>query len=189
MTSNAFAIAKIGGLFIIIAVGFGYMGIVGTHNLQQDLFHGSADDPASYVLAFFQAYWAFSGTTGLFQIVEEIKDPLKPNIIKSVLLGMATVTLIYLLANIAYVAVLTPQQILSSEAVAMTFGGQIFSGIFWLMPFVVACSTFGTMNNGILAGARTTIAASRQGHLPEFLGLINKYFEIVSKTISRTIDY
>ncbi len=87
---------------------------------------------------------------------------------------MTTVTVIYLLANLAYLAVLTPQEILASEAVAMTFGGKIFSGIFWLMPLIVACSTFGTMNNGILSGSRTTIAASRQGHLPTFLRLITR---------------
>lgn len=87
---------------------------------------------------------------------------------------MTTVTVIYLLANLAYLAVLTPKQILASDAVAMTFGGEIFSGVFWLMPLIVACSTFGTMNNGILAGARTTIAAARQGHLPKFMALINK---------------
>ena len=87
---------------------------------------------------------------------------------------MTTVTVIYMLANLAYLAVLTPQEILASEAVAMTFGGKIFSGIFWVMPFIVACSTFGTMNNGILAGARITIAASREGHLPSFLRLITR---------------
>ena len=86
---------------------------------------------------------------------------------------MTTVTSIYLLANLAYLSVLTPHEILASEAVAMTFGGKIFSGIFWIMPFIVACSTFGSMNNGILSGARSTIAASRNGHLPEFLSLIN----------------
>jgi L-type amino acid transporter 5 len=53
-----------------------------------------------------------------------------------------------------YYAVLTPAEILASDAVAMSLAATVFSGLFWLMPFFVACSTLGTLNNGIMSSSR-----------------------------------
>jgi hypothetical protein len=50
--------------------------------------------------------------------------------------------------------VLTTDEILDSEAVAMTFAAKSFPGLFWLMPFFVACSTLGTLNTSIMSTSR-----------------------------------
>jgi len=71
-TSNAFAIVKVGSLILIIICGIFYVSLEGADNLERP-FDGTVTEPGNYVLAFFAAYWAFSGTTGLFQVQAAIE--------------------------------------------------------------------------------------------------------------------
>lgn len=67
---------------------------------------------------------------------------------------MPLVTIIYVVANMSYFAVLSRDTILSSTAVAVTFGDVTLGMASWLMPFFVACSTFGSLNGAIFASSR-----------------------------------
>lgn len=51
-------------------------------------------------------------------MTEELRDPYK-NLPRAIYISLPLVTAIYVLANMAYVAVLTPQAILSSDAIAV----------------------------------------------------------------------
>ena len=54
-------------------------------------------------------------------LLEELQDPVRdlPAIMRGALL---VVTVAYLIANVAYLCVLTPQQIMDSKAIAVDFG-------------------------------------------------------------------
>lgn len=56
---------------------------------------------------------------------------------------MPMVTIIYVLVNLAYFAVVSRDEMLSSVAVAVTFGNNIFGPFAWLIPIFVALSCFG----------------------------------------------
>lgn len=108
--------------------------------------------------------------------MEELRDPFR-NLPRAIYISVPLVTLIYLLANIAYFTVLTPEEILTSNAVAVTFGDRILGSFAWIMPLSVALSTFGGLNGGIFASSRLFFVGARRGHLPDSLAMINvKYF-------------
>jgi amino acid transporter len=87
------------------------------------------------------------------------------------------VTVIYLLANIAYFAVLAPDEVLTSDTIAVTFGERVLGFFSWIMPLSVALSTFSGLNGGIFASSRLFFVGARSGHLPNCLAMINlKYF-------------
>ncbi|KAK7072838.1 Y+L amino acid transporter 2 [Halocaridina rubra] len=87
--------------------------------------------------------------------------------------SMAIVTTIYFLTNVAYFAVLTPSEILSSNAVAVTFGNRVMGIIAWIISVFVACSVFGNLNGRIITTSRVFYAGAKEGHLPKFLSLIH----------------
>ena len=92
---------------------------------------------------------------------------------RAIYISLPLITIIYLLANIAYFAVLSPTEILSSSAVAVTFGNKMFGVMRWIMPAFVACSTFGAVNSGIFASSRLFFVGARNGHMPRSMALIN----------------
>lgn len=116
---------------------------------------------------------------------------------------MPLVTVVYVITNVAYFAVLKPYEILASNAVAVsgffniffllilffrientttlkrsfvfqvTFAAKMMGMMAWVMPLFVACSTFGSLNGAIFASSRLFFVGARNGHLPAAISLIN----------------
>jgi APA family basic amino acid/polyamine antiporter len=120
-------------------------------------------------------------------IAGEIKNPQK-NIPRSLFLGTLLVTIIYILANLAYLALLpingSPEATnaagqgimfafddrLGSSAASMIIGN---AGIF-VMAGLIMISTFGCNNGLILAGSRLFYAMSKDGLFFKKAGNLNK---------------
>lgn len=86
---------------------------------------------------------------------------------------MPIVTITYVVTNIAYFVVLSREDILASQAVAVTFGDKMLGWFSFLMPIFVACSTFGSLNGAIFASSRLFFVGAREGHLPQAISLID----------------
>lgn len=108
-------------------------------------------------------------------IAGEIKNP-KRNIGLSLFLGTLTVTVVYLLTNIMYTAVLPLQQIATADKdrVAVTAAKVIFAqGGTVIMALLIMISTFGCNNGLIMAGARVYYTMAADGLFFKKAGALN----------------
>lgn len=168
---DVFTFAKVLALIIIIIAGATHLFNGHTENFQ-NAFEGTTREPGYIALAFYSGLFSYAGWNFLNFVTEELKDPFK-NLPRAIYISLPLVTIIYVFANVAYFAVLTPGEILSSNAVAVTFGERILGVMAWIMPLSVALSTFGGLNGNIFASARLFFVGAREGHLPSFLSMIN----------------
>ena len=105
-------------------------------------------------IALVAVLWAYEGWHDISFAAAEMKDPQR-NFPRAVIGGVAIVITLYLLANLAYLKVLTPAEIAAAPRVALTamtrvtgvWGGKILTA-------AILCSILGAMNSLILAGPR-----------------------------------
>ncbi|XP_070151648.1 b(0,+)-type amino acid transporter 1 isoform X1 [Polyergus mexicanus] len=171
---NAFTAAKLMAILVVI-VGGSYKLIQGNTQHLQTAFNtidGSTINFGRLATAFYTGLWAYDGWNNLNYVTEEIKNPSK-NLPRSIMIGIPLVTLCYALINISYLAVMSPSEMIESEAVAVTFGNRILGVMAWLMPLSVAISTFGSANGTLFAAGRLCFAASREGHLLDCLSYVH----------------
>ncbi|PIO59937.1 hypothetical protein TELCIR_18584, partial [Teladorsagia circumcincta] len=103
-----------------------------TENLQHP-FLGSNWSIGSIVSALFACLFAYDGWDILNFGAEEIEKP-KRTMPLAIVIGMVCIALIYVAVNFAYFIVLSPAQILSSDAVAMVRSFRVRAGI-WIGGF------------------------------------------------------
>ena len=106
----------------------------------------------------------------------EVKDP-RRNIPLSLAAGTGLVTLLYLLANVAYLCLLPLDQIRNApdDRVATAAIETVFSGAgAVIMAVAIMVSTFGCNNGLILAGARVYYAMARDGLFFRATGKLNE---------------
>ncbi|KAL0101805.1 hypothetical protein PUN28_019148 [Cardiocondyla obscurior] len=168
---DIFTGTKIFALIIIMVAGFWWLCTGHTENFESPM-AGTNTQPGYIALAIYSGLFSYSGWNYLNFVTEELKDPYK-NLPKAICISLPLVTVIYVFANIAYFVVLTQDEILASNAVAVTFGDKLLGVMSWIMPFFVACSTFGALNGAIFASARLFFVGARNGHLPTAIALIN----------------
>lgn len=86
---------------------------------------------------------------------------------------MPIVTIIYVMVNLAYFAVVSKTELLSSLAVAVTFGNRMFGPLAFVVPIFVALSTFGGVNGILFTSSRLFATGAQEGHLPKFFQLFH----------------
>ncbi|XP_071496786.1 b(0,+)-type amino acid transporter 1-like [Diadema antillarum] len=166
-----FTVAKLLALIVIIILGFVEMGQGNTEYLDpKTSFDNSATNVAAYGLAFYAGLWSYDGWNTLNFAVEEMENP-ERNLPLAILLGLPVTTVVYILTNIAYFTVLSPDQLMQSDAVAVTFALQTMGGAYILIPIAVAMSTFGAANGVSYISSRLAYAVAQEGHFPEVLSM------------------
>uniref|UniRef100_A0A4W3IS46 Uncharacterized protein n=1 Tax=Callorhinchus milii TaxID=7868 RepID=A0A4W3IS46_CALMI len=161
---NIFTVLKILALTIISLAGVVLIAMGRTENLT-NAFSGDIPSVSQIGEAFYQGLWAYGGWNTVNYLSEELNNPAK-NIPRCIITSMLSVTVFYMLMNISYLTVLTPKEIVSSGAVAVTWADRVIQAYSWIIPLSISISTFRSINSTIFAKARLNFAISREGHLP-----------------------
>jgi amino acid transporter len=121
----------------------------------------------SFGSALVACLWSFDGWADLNFMMEDLQNAQQslPRVIFS---GLSTVIVCYLLANVAYLTVLSQTQITQSPAIAYELGQQVASTLNVpvlpaLLAIGVALSTVGSVNGSILTGGKAFYAVARDG--------------------------
>ncbi|XP_074516766.1 b(0,+)-type amino acid transporter 1 isoform X3 [Sebastes fasciatus] len=133
-------------------------------------FEGTNVDVSSMGIAFYQGLWSYGGWNTLNYLTEELKDP-EVNLPRAIVIGISLVTGLYLLVNVSYLTVMTPRELMSSSAVAVTWGNKMLGSWGWIMSVAAALSAFGSLNGTFFSGGRVSFVAAREGHLPDILAM------------------
>jgi len=163
LVQNIFTFAKIAALLLLIALGLiiGYNGVGNWNNFSTkfpDLL--SIGTISIFSAAMVGSLFSSDAWNNITFTAGEVKNPQK-NLPLSLVLGTGTVTILYILANIAYIYVLPIQQIKTAESdrvgtlLMETILGN--SGKFF-MAIMIMISTFGCLNGLILSGGRVYYA-------------------------------
>jgi amino acid transporter len=159
---NVTTVAKYGGLLFIIMLAFA-LGLPRTGG------HFTPAAPAgsfafgAFGLALVSVLWAFDGWADLSFVAGEVEDP-RRTLPKALVLGTLAVIAVYLLANVAYLAVLPVETIRQSKLVAADVAERLVGapGVAFVAATVML-STFGTLNGTLLTAPRIFYAMADDG--------------------------
>lgn len=197
---NVFMFCKIGALVLIIVIGVVWMGLGNVENFN-NAFLGTNTNPGKIAKAFYSGIFSYSGWNYLNFMTEELKNPYV-NLPRAIYISLPLVTCIYVLANIAYLSVLTPIAMKSSDAIAVvsislkqnfyscpkceiyitnitilfspqTFGNAVLGKAAWIIPLMVAISAFGGLSVHVMTSSRMLFVGARNGHFPAMLSHLN----------------
>ena len=127
------------------------------------------------------ALWAYDGWNGMPMIAGEVKDPQR-NIPRCLIIGMLSITFIYLLVNVVFFLALPLSEIATANSPAYLTALPVASkalvasvgmGALKWVSIVMAFSALVSLNGSILSGARVPFAMSRDGLFWRALGRLN----------------
>lgn len=170
-----FTAVKIGCLIAIpIMALVTYLRGHGSTTLSGPLFTGSSTSPSQYALALYSGLWAFDGWDQANYVGGEMKNPHR-DIPRAIHASMLIVTILFLLANVSYFAVLDKVTVSVSNTVAMDFGRAVFGGPVGGTVFacMVAFSCFGSLNGSFYTSSHLVYAAARSRYLPALFGRLH----------------
>ncbi|MCJ1247854.1 hypothetical protein MMC30_005069 [Trapelia coarctata] len=157
---------------VVAATGFSHKGNIATQWKTQNWFEGTSHDLSSWAVALYAGLWAFDGWDNTSYVVGEFLHPHRdlPHVIHT---AMPLVIASYLLANTAYIFVLPPVTIASTNTIAVHFGSVVFGPLGSLfLAVIVSLSCFGALNATTFTSGRLVYAAGKEGFLPGMLGHI-----------------
>ncbi len=154
-----FTLAKVAGLLLIIGSALLWSGKAAA----VPQVTGAAFSVSGFGVALIACVLACDGWVQLSFVAGEIRNPQR-NVLWALALGSAACTVIYVLANVAYLRVLPIPQIAASDHVAAAVAERVLgSSGGKLVSLIILMSIVGTLNGCFLTSPRIYFAQARDG--------------------------
>lgn len=92
--------------------------IIGHYENFEGAFENTQTDPGKLSVAFYSGIFSYAGWNYLNFMTEELRDPYR-NLPRAIYISLPLVTVIYVMANMAYLAVLSAAEMQASDAIAV----------------------------------------------------------------------
>jgi APA family basic amino acid/polyamine antiporter len=154
LTLNVFTVLKLGALALLIVAGMAWLGGPAEPGPAPTGRAGGA----AFAAALGPVLFAVGGWDAVNRVGAEIRDPGR-TLPRSLLLGVAGVSVVYLLANWAYLRVLGPAGLAASTAPATDVMRRVVGEAgARIVSAGIACSTFGFLGVAVFSGSRVAQA-------------------------------
>src|SRR6267142_2192904 len=163
---NLSTVFKVAALALLILVGFA-LGSQSAGLPAGGIFAQRAPVAlSSFLLAMVAILWAYDGWADLAFVGGEVQNPQR-TLPRALLIGTATVVVLYLGANLVYLYLIPIQQMKHAELVAADVAQLVIgpAGVM-VVSAAIAVSTFGTLNGSMMTAPRIFFAAAEDGLLP-----------------------
>ena len=159
LVQNIFMLAKVAGLLAIVGAAF----LWGGKSALSPIAAQAHFSLGSFGVALIACVLAYDGWVQLTFVAGEIRNPQR-NVLLALALGTAACITIYLLANIAYLRVLTIPQIAASDHVGATLAERVMGARGGMVvSLTILVSIIGTLNGCFLTSPRVYFAQARDG--------------------------
>ena len=136
--------AKILSLLFLIGLGI-FQFIQGHYDVFVSPFENTNTSIKRFSIALYIGLFPYSGWNYLSNAIEELKKP-EQNFPIAIMSSIITCTILYAFAYSAYFTALTPLDVMTSDAVAVTFAERIYRPLGFIMPLFVSISALGGLN-------------------------------------------
>ncbi|XP_033340763.1 b(0,+)-type amino acid transporter 1 [Megalopta genalis] len=169
---NIFTVCKVVACIVVIGGGAWWLWCGHTELLSKP-FHGTTTSTGDIALAFYSGLWAYDGWTSAAIVTEEVQRP-EVNILRSILIAVPLITVLYVSMNLMYMAVLTMPEMISAPAVAVVWADKALpSWLGFAIPLGVALSTFGCSLSIQFGVSRLCYVAGGEGHVPRVFSFVH----------------
>jgi len=171
VVQNLSTILKVGALVVLVLAGLtlGDANAAVPNMIAQRAHVGLSP----FLLAMVAILWAYDGWADLAFVGGEVQRPQK-TLPQALLIGTATVVVLYLGANLVYLHLIPIQEMKHAELVAADVARLLVgpAGVV-VISAVIAVSTFGTLNGSMMTAPRIFFAAAEDGMLPQAIARID----------------
>ena len=162
LVQNVTTLAKYGGLLFIVLLAFA-IGLPKTGGHFSPAAPAGSFSVSAFGLALVSVLWAYDGWGDLTKVGGEVADP-RRNMPRAIIIGTLAIIFIYVLANVAYLSVLSVDEIKGAKLVAADVAQRLIGPIgVTFVSLTVLMSTFGSINGSLLTGPRIFFAMADEG--------------------------
>src|SRR5437868_2010027 len=169
---NVSTALKVGALTALVLLGFA---LGGGHGLGPGtmLAQRASVGLSPFLLAMVAILWAYDGWGDLAFVGGEVLHPQR-TLPRALLIGTATVVVLYLGANLVYLYLIPIAQMKHAELVAADVAQLVIgpAGVV-VVSAAIAVSTFGTLNGSMMTAPRIFFAAAEDGLFPAFIARVD----------------